>query len=108
MASKKSPTQLSLAYLNRGGWICHIVEKWNPFGKVRQDCFGFGDILAYKPLPQEADDCAIALVQTTSETNFAARKKKIYASPHYEGWKRAGGFVIVHGWGKHGLREEWL
>ena len=99
--SKKSPTQLSLDYLNKSGYTCAIVEHWNAFAGIRQDVFGFADLLAY-------GRNGIALIQTTSQNNFEARKKKVLASPHLAGWKKAGGFVLVHGWGKDGLREEVL
>jgi hypothetical protein len=95
---KKSPTVLSLDFLNKCGWTCQIVEKWNSFASIRQDCFGFGDILAYKTWPKPQ----IALIQTTTAKNINARRAKILASPHYPGWKRAGGIVILHGWGKNG------
>lgn len=93
---KQSPMQLSLDFLNKCGYVCQIVEKWNSFAGIRQDCFGFGDILAYHSLH------GIALVQTTTAKNMNARQKKILASPHYMGWKRAGGKIILHGWGKNG------
>lgn len=105
--SKKSTTQLSMDYLNKSGFVCERVEHWNAFAKRKHDLFNFADIIAYKTGDGE-DEGTIALVQTTSEDNFSARKKKIYASPHYQGWKMAGGFIVVHGWGKNGLREEWL
>lgn len=104
--SKKSPTQLSLDYLNKQGMTCAIVEKWNAAAGVRQDCFGFADILAYG---REKGVLNIMLVQTTTASNFLARKAKILTSPHYRGWTNAGGRVILHGWGgKDGLREEEL
>jgi len=100
--AKKSPMQLSLAYLNQSGYTCQIVEHWNAFARKRMDCFGFGDILAYKP------QCGIALVQTTSWPNFSARKLKILTSPHYQGWRKAGGRILLQAWGNKGLREEEL
>jgi hypothetical protein len=102
MSKKKSPMSLSLEYLNRLGWTCAIVEKWNAYAGVRQDCFGFADILAYKK------SHGIMLVQTTSESNFAARWQKVATNPHAAGWKQSGGRIRIHGWGKNGLREEEL
>lgn len=96
MGRKLSPTQLSLDFLNKCGYACAIVEKWNAHAKIRQDLFGFADIIAYHPLH------GIVLVQTTTAHNMKAREKKILASPHFEGWKRAGGKVVLHGWGKNG------
>lgn len=97
MASK--PTQRSLQYLRTNGWLCHIVEHWNQFAHIRQDCYGFGDILACNP-----DRKLIALVQTTSAANFNKRFKKVLAEPKAAIWRTAGGMILVHGWGKKGAR----
>jgi hypothetical protein len=43
-----SPTARSLAHLKALGYQAKVVEKWNPFAKIRQDLFG-ADILALKP-----------------------------------------------------------
>lgn len=96
--AKRSPTWLSLDFLNKCGWVCQIVEKRLPIpGKfVTQDCFGIADILAYHPRH------GIALIQTTTAHNMEARRKKILASPHFQRWKDAGGHFILHGWGKKG------
>lgn len=103
--AKKSPTSLSLEYLNQLGWTCQIVEKRLPIpGKfVTQDAFGIADILAY-----HRGKGQIALVQTTSWEHFSHRKAKILASPHRDGWKAAFGKIILHAWGDKGLREEEL
>jgi hypothetical protein len=102
--SAKSPTALSLDFLNKCGYVCHIVEKRLPIpGKhITQDCYGIADILAYHSRH------GIALVQTTTAHNMEARRRKILASPHFEGWKRAGGKFILHGWGKNGCEGGWL
>lgn len=93
-----SPTQRSLAYLRKQGWTVCIVEKWIEQAQKRVDAFGFGDLLACKPTGE------IALVQTTTAANMAARKAKIYAIPQAAVWSQAGGKVILHGWAKRGPR----
>lgn len=98
----KTPTQKSLAYLRALGWECQVVEKWNPFAKVRQDVFGFGDILACKP------GVGIALVQTTSMVHLVARWRKIAKNPKAMQWKRSHGAILLHGWKGQKLREEIL
>lgn len=105
IVNRKSPTQLSLDFLHKLGYVCQIVEKRLPIpGRfVTQDCFGIADILAYHAGLQK-----IVLLQTTSWANFATRKAKIQRSPHREAWKRAGGHIWLHGWGEKGLREEEL
>ena len=44
-----TPTQRSLKYLREQGYTVAIVERWNAFAKIRQDLFGFIDLLAIKP-----------------------------------------------------------
>jgi hypothetical protein len=104
---KRSPTALSMDYMNKQGWVCHVVEKRLPIpGKhITQDCYGIADILAYNPAYGRF---GIVLIQTTSWGNFLARKAKVKASPHLDGWNRAGGLFLLHGWGPKGLREETL
>lgn len=102
MASKRSTTVLSMEYMNHGGWTCARVEHWNAFAKIRQDLFGWADIIAYHPQK------GIALIQTTGATHFSHRKVKMLASPHLAGWKRAGGHIWLHEWSDKGLREEML
>ena len=90
---KISPMQRSLKLLRESGWICAIVEKYNPFAKVRQDLFGFGDILALRQGEMLA-------VQTTTKENVLARKKKIKENPNCELLKSAGCNGHIHGWSK--------
>lgn len=102
-----SPTQKSLAHLRDQGYECAIVEKWNAHIKVRQDLFGFVDILAVGSLGTVA-------VQSTSKTNVSARIKKICGN-HVPNSKKeedallrmrskvlaclaAGWQIEVHGW----------
>jgi hypothetical protein len=98
--SKKSPMSLSLDYLNKLGYTCEIVERWIPGANIRKDAFGFADILAYHRCKGH-----VALVQTTSWSNFSARRNKILASPHRNGWKASFGKIFLHAWGPKGLRE---
>lgn len=93
-----SPTQRSLAKLRKEGWTCAITEKWNSYVKIRQDLFGFIDVLAFQ-------DAVTMAVQTTSGSNVAARVDKIKAIPAARLWA-SGGFrtIVVHGWAKRGER----
>ncbi len=96
--SGKSPTQRSLEKLRAEGYLCQIVERWNPHARIRQDLFGIGDILCLR-------DEETLLVQTTSRGNVSARVKKIAESEHLPAILRAGWKIEVHGWGK--LKEGW-
>ena len=65
-----SPTQLSIKKLKEEGYLVAITEKWNHFCKIRQDMWGFCDILAIR-------ENEVLAVQTTSASNMSARANKI-------------------------------
>lgn len=65
-----TPTQKTLAYLRRQGYVCAIVEKYNHHLRVRQDLFHFIDVLGVGPLGTIA-------VQTTAKSGFPNRWGKI-------------------------------
>ena len=88
---KKSPTQSSLALLRKLGYTAQVVEHWNPHARRRIDLFGFGDILAIR-------ENEIVIVQTTSGTNLAARRRKITQLRAHSEWLAAGGLIELHGW----------
>lgn len=93
-----TPTQRSLKALRADSWLCAIVERFNPHVKIRQDLFGFADILAIR-----GDECR--LIQTTSGANVAARIAKIKDLPAAATWLSSPSRTIhVHGWRKVGAR----
>lgn len=75
-----------------------VVERWNPYARIRQDLFGCIDIVALEP------HTAIIGVQTTSGSNLAARRTKALAEPRLRLWLEAGGAFTLHGWSKQGQR----
>jgi len=93
-----SPTQRSLKWLRQRGFTAAITEHWNPHARLRQDLFGFVDIVALCSV------FGIVAVQTTSGPNMAARISKIRDLPAAKEWLEAGGTIIVHGWRKVGAR----
>ena len=95
---KTSPTQRSLALLRARGWTVAVVERWNAHAMIRQDLYGFADLLAHKPGE------GIMAVQVTSGSNLAARRSKIQAEPRAASWLAAGGLIAIHGWRKVGPR----
>lgn len=98
------PTQRSLALLRKDGWTAGVVEKWNPHARIRQDLFGFVDIIAVKP------GKGILALQVTSGANLASRLAKIVAEPRAALWLRSGGLLEAHGWrlaGQRGKRKTW-
>lgn len=93
-----SPVQRSLKLLRSDGWLVAITERWNPYAKVRQDLFGFADLLAIKRSMTLA-------VQTTTGANLSARVEKIKATQAAALWLESPHrAIIVHGWTKKGLR----
>ena len=88
----KSPTALTLERLERGGFLCDVVER-RITRIVTKDLFGILDIVAVK----EGETFG---VQCTSRSNVSARVRKIKASPHLSRLREAGWRILVHGWDK--------
>ena len=102
-----SPTQRTLAALRHEGRVCAIVEKFNPFGGpispktgkrtgIRQDLFGFIDIIVLDPTR------GIGGIQSTGQ-GFSERLNKLLNSEATENvleWLKAGGFIELWGWRK--------
>lgn len=88
-----SPTQRSLAHLRERGFEAKVVEKWNPFAGIRQDLWGWMDIIAYHP-----GERVTLGVQTTSRPHLAERKNKIAGNPYAATWLAAGNKIEVHAW----------
>lgn len=93
-----SPTQRTLDRLREEGWMVAIVEHWNPHAKIRQDLFGFADIIAVKPFLLRGLTLA---VQATTTSNLQARVKKLRGMEAVEECKRAGWIVQCWGWTKY-------
>ena len=94
-----SPTVNTLALLRKEGYLVSVVEKWNPHARIRQDLFGFIDILAIR----ENETLA---VQCTSDGHVSDRVKKITDHENLPEVRKAGWRIEVHGWKKKGNRWE--
>ena len=94
----KSPTQLTLEKLRADGWLCEVTERWNSFARIRQDLYGFVDVLAVR----EGETLA---VQATSYTNVSARIHKISEHDNNGMVRKAGWRVEVWGW--HKVNNRW-
>ena len=93
-----SPTQRTLAHLRAAGYpLVQVVERWNPYARIRQDLFGIIDVVAVG-----AD---IVCVQATSGSNVSKRVAKITESEALPILRKAGIRVLVHGWRK--VRGRW-
>jgi hypothetical protein len=88
-----SPTQRSLDLLRKEGWLCQVVERWNPHSRTRLDLFGFIDILAIR-------EGEILGVQATSRSNVSSRVSKIANHENTGRVREAGIGIEVWGWGK--------
>lgn len=88
-----TPTQRTLKRLREAGWEAAVVEKWNPHARIRQDLFGFADVLAFKPGQTPI------LCQVTT-TGTAARIRKIKEEPRALSALKSGFRIEVHGWRK--------
>lgn len=95
-----SPTQRSLKHLRDQGYLVGITEKWNPFAKIRQDLFGYFDMVAVHP------EKGILGVQTTSKSNMSARINKARGNGALICWLLGNGTIQVHGW--HKLKNRWV
>jgi len=69
---KATPTKRTLDRLRKTGHIAQVVERWNERARVRQDLFGFVDVVAIHPAAKR-----ILFVQATSHANVGARVRKI-------------------------------
>jgi hypothetical protein len=94
---KTSPTQRSLKHLRESGYVCQVVERWNAFAHIRQDLFGWIDIVAVHP------ELGILGVQTTTRENLNARMDKARGNLALLSW-RLYGSLHAHGWKKRANR----
>lgn len=88
-----SPTARTLKVLREEGTLAQVVERWNPYAKVRVDLWGFVDILAIRGNETVG-------IQVTSASNHSARVKKIMDSPLSVKLILAGWILEVRSWGK--------
>jgi len=88
-----------LAWLRKAGYTAAVVERWNPHAKVRQDLFGFCDIVGIR-----SGRTGVLAVQTTTSPNSAARFAKIIANAAAHVWLLAGNEIALHAWAKQGPR----
>jgi len=85
--------------LRRDGWTPAVVEKWNPHARIRQDLFGFIDVLALRGAETLA-------VQACSYSDVSKRVDKITHHKNLAAVREAGWTVHVHGWRK-GANGRW-
>lgn len=93
----------SMRLMREREFTVDIVERWNPWGRVKNDLFGVIDLVAIKP-------GLILGVQSTTKGQVGPHLKKILAEPRALMWLRAGAELWVHGWYKEvrGARQYWM
>ena len=94
-----TPTKRSLDLLREEGYKVAIVEHWNHFAQIRQDLFGFIDLLAIKP-------GEVLAVQVTSVSNMSSRRNKIADHENVGPVRESGIRIELHGWAK-GANGRW-
>ena len=99
--AQTSPTQRSLKALRDAGYTAQVVERWNPYGKVRVDLFGFVDIVIIRK-----EEIGVTGVQTTSQSNISKRLQKILCSHEAKLWLETGNRILLHGWAKKGAKDK--
>lgn len=92
-----SPTERSLKYLRKLGYTVAVVERWNPFAKIRQDMWGIIDLVAIG----KGETIG---VQATSKSNVSSRIKKIAEHVNTPRLREAGWKLWILGWEK-GAKE---
>jgi len=93
-----SPTQRSLALLRDRGYTAAVVERWNPFAKIRQDLFGCIDVVA-------VGNGETVGVQACHYSDVSKRVDKIANADAITAIRAAGWRVVVMGW--HKVKGRW-
>jgi hypothetical protein len=100
-----SPTQRTLRELRQQGRIAAITEKWNqhvgPHG-IRQDLFGFVDLLVLCP------ENGFVGVQCCAGSGHASHRRKIVerCTEYALAWLEAGGRIELWSWSKRKLKRD--
>jgi hypothetical protein len=84
---------LTLERLRADGYTAAVVERWNPHAGIRQDLWGFVDVIGLRGTETLA-------VQATSAPNVSSRVTKIADSPLVGAVREAGWKIVVWGWAK--------
>ena len=104
---RKTPAtnmQRTLAMYRKQGYLLAIVEKFNKFVPphgVRQDLFGFGDILGLG----KGEKCC-TMFQTCRGADHAEHKAKILSERRAQTWLDEGQRILLVSWSKKGARGQ--
>lgn len=95
-----SPTARTKELLEGFGFRVAITEHWNQWAHIRQDLFGFIDLVAL-------GTGKVIGVQTTTASHRASRREKILALDNARRWCQAGAYIWLITWSKRGPRKKW-
>lgn len=95
-------TQKTLKLFRDAGYTCAVTEKWNHYVGIRQDLFGFIDIIAFKGRETIG-------IQSSSAALRSRRREKILSLPQAHGWAEGRAIMLVT-WRKKkvGNRLRWV
>jgi hypothetical protein len=103
-----SPTQRTLKYLRELGYLVAVVEKWNPHARIRQDLYGFIDVLAVKRDETLAVQCCSGGRAAGDQgeddkgrgSDVGDHVRKIAEHPNIGRVREANWRIVVHAWRK--------
>ncbi len=112
-----TPTARTKQWLQKQGWLVGITEKWNPHAKIRQDLFGFADLVAIPVELNFADKFTSSynyetgkklpvFIQVTSGSNHAARRDKLLENENVRKVLSCYALVAIISWSKKGARDK--
>ena len=93
-----SPTTRTLARLRELGYVATITERWNAHARIRQDLFGFIDVLALR-------EGEVLGVQACAGASASARVRKIEEHENLSAVRKSGIRIEVWAWRK--LKAGW-
>ena len=94
-----SPTARTLERLRSAGYLSQVVERWNPHARIRQDLYGFIDVLGIT-------DTDTLGVQATTMSGRSSHLKKIMDSEHAYTWM-ANPSRSLELWSWRKLKNRW-
>lgn len=97
--STVSSNERSLIHTRKLGWPAAIVESpWNPHSRVRQDLFGFLDLLALT-------GNGLMGIQACRGNDAAKHRRKIEAEPNVRHWLTENLLLELWAWSKRKVKR---
>jgi len=89
-----------MVWLRKRGYTVAVVERWNPHAKIRQDLFGFIDVMAFN-----GDE--ILAIQGTNPKDYAGHRAALIEdhTGRIRAWLESGGKLMLVAWRKLAKRN---